>query len=67
MTWSRIRPLEKTPTKKAVGPEEDDETLQLGYLGSESCSMSSPPGLCDAFSEAGWTVVTPQIARPLLV
>ena len=40
--------------------EEDDETLQLGYLylGSESCLMSSPPGLRDAFSEAGWTVVT---------
>ena len=38
--------------------EEDDETLQLGYLGSDSCLMSSPPGLCDVFSEAGWTVVT---------
>ena len=38
--------------------EEDDETLQLGYLGSESCLMSSPPGLRDACSEAGWTVVT---------
>ena len=38
--------------------EEDDETLQLGYLGSESCQMSSPPGLSDAFSEAGWTLVT---------
>ena len=38
--------------------EEDDETLQLGYLGSESCLMTSPPGLRDAFSEAGWTVVT---------
>ena len=40
------------------GTEEDDETLQLGYLGSESCLMRSPPGLSDAFSEAGWTVVT---------
>ena len=33
--------------------EEDDETLQLGYFGSESCLMSSPPGLRDAFNEAG--------------
>ena len=32
--------------------EEDDETLQLGYLGSESCLMSFPPGPSDAFSEA---------------
>ena len=38
--------------------EEDDETLQLGHFGSESCLMSPPPGLHDAFSEAGWTVVT---------
>ena len=38
--------------------EEDDETLQLGYFGSESCLMTSPPGLRVAFSEAGWTVVT---------
>ena len=38
--------------------EEDDETLQLGYLGSESCLISSPPGPSDACSEAGWTVVT---------
>ena len=38
--------------------DEDDETLQLGYLGSDSCLMSSPPGLRDAFNEAGWTVVT---------
>ena len=38
--------------------EEDDETHQLAHLGSESCHMSSPPGLSDAFSEAGWTVVT---------
>ena len=38
--------------------EEDDETLQLGYLGRESCQMSSPPRLSDALSEAGWTVVT---------
>ena len=38
--------------------EEDDETLQLGYFGSESSLMSSPPGLFDACSEAGWTVVT---------
>ena len=36
--------------------EEDDETLQLGYLGSDPCLMSSPPGLRDACSEAGWTV-----------
>ena len=35
--------------------DEDDETLQLGYLGSDSCLMSSPPG---PFNEAGWTVVT---------
>ena len=38
--------------------EEDDKTLQLGYLRSESCLMSAPPGRRDAFSEAGWTVVT---------
>ena len=38
--------------------EEDDKTLQLGYFGSDSCLMSSPPGLRDAFNEAGWTVVT---------
>ena len=38
--------------------EEDDETLQLGYVGSDSCLMSSPPELCDVFSGAGWTVVT---------
>ena len=38
--------------------EEDDETLQLGYLGSESCLKSSPPGLRDACSEVGWIVVT---------
>ena len=38
--------------------EEDDETLQLGCLGIVSCLMSSPPGLRDAFNEAGWTVVT---------
>ena len=34
------------------------QPLQLGYLGSDSCLMSSPPGLRDAFNEAGWTVVT---------
>ena len=33
--------------------EEDDETRQLGYF-----VTSSPLGLRDAFSEAGWTVVT---------
>ena len=38
--------------------DEDDETLQLEYFGSDSCVMSSPPGLRDAFNEAGWTVVT---------
>ena len=37
--------------------DEDDETLQLRYLGSDSCLMGSPPGLRDAFNEAGWTVV----------
>ena len=42
----------------ACWTEEADETLQLGYFGSDSCLMSSPPGLRDAFSEAGWTVVT---------
>ena len=36
--------------------EEDDETPQVEYFGSDSCSMSSPSGLRDAFSE--WTVVT---------
>ena len=34
---------------------DEDETLQLGYLGSDSCLMSSPLGLRDACSEAGWT------------
>ena len=38
--------------------EEDDETLQLEYLGSDSCLTSSPPVLRDAFNEAGWPVVT---------
>ena len=42
----------------AFWAKEDGETLQPGFLGSESCLMSSPPGLRDAFSEAGWTVVT---------
>ena len=37
--------------------EDDDETLQMVYLGSESCLMISP-GLRDAFSEAGWTAAT---------
>ena len=58
LTWSRTRQKEKTPMKTACWTEEDDETLQLGHLGSEPCPMSSPPGLSDAFSEAGWTVVT---------
>ena len=35
----------------------EDETLQLGYLGSDSC-LTSSPGLRDAFIEAGWTAVT---------
>ena len=43
--------------------EEDDETPQLGYLGSESCLMSSPPGLSCVCSEAGWTVVTQKKTR----
>ena len=51
-------PVGEDTNEEGCWTEEDDETLQLGYLGSESCSMSSPPGLCDAFSEAGWTVVT---------
>ena len=38
--------------------EEDDETPQLGYFGSDSGLTSSPQGLRDAFSEAGRTVVT---------
>ena len=38
--------------------EEDDETLQVEYFGSDSCSMSSPSGLRDGFSQAGWTMVT---------
>ena len=42
-TWSRTRPKKKTPTKTAAGPEK---------------TTSSPPGLRDAVSEAGWTVVT---------
>ena len=62
-TWSRTRPMEKTPMKT----EEDDETLQLGYLGSESCLKSYPPGLSDAFSEAGWTVVTRNVSALLSV
>ena len=40
--------------------EGDDETFQLVYFGSDSCLTSSPPGLRDACSEAGWTVVTRQ-------
>ena len=38
--------------------EEDDETLQLGYLGSDSCLMGSPSGVRDACSEVGWTAIT---------
>ena len=38
--------------------EEGDETLQLRYLGSDSVLKSSPPGLRDAFSKAGWVVLT---------
>ena len=36
----------------------EEDTLQLEYLGSDSCLISSPPRLRDAVSEAGWTVVT---------
>ena len=43
--------------------DEDYETLQLGYFGSDSCLMGSSPGLRDAFNEAGWTVVTPRKSR----
>ena len=51
-------PEGKDTNEDGCWTEEDDETLQLGYFGSESCLMSSPPGLRDACSEAGWTVVT---------
>ena len=44
--------------------EEDDETLQLGYLGSEFCLVSSPRGLRDAFSEGWMDRGDPQIAKP---
>ena len=33
--------------------EEDDETLQLEYFGSDSFLMSSPPGLRDSFNKTG--------------
>ena len=55
MTWSRTR---EDTNEDGCWTEEDDETLQLGYFGSESCLISSPPGLRDACREAGWTVVT---------
>ena len=64
MTWSRIHPKENDTNEEGSWTEEDDETLQLGYLGSETCLMSSPPGLRDAFSEAGWTVVTRKSRKP---
>ena len=35
----------KATVEDGCWTEEDDETLQLGYLGSEPCLMSSPPGL----------------------
>ena len=55
MTWSRTR---EDTNEDGCWTEEDDETLQLEYFGSERCRISSPPGLRDACSEAGWTVVT---------
>ena len=53
-----VNDLEQDAPEGGCWIDEDDETLQLVYLGSDSCLMSSPPGLCDAFNEAGWTVVT---------
>ena len=46
-------PKEEDTNEDSCWTEEDDETLQPGYSGSDSCLMSSPPGLRDAFSEAG--------------
>ena len=44
--------------------EEDDETLRLGYFGSDSCLMTSPPGLRESFSQRSWTDCDdPQIAK----
>ena len=37
--------------------EEEDETLQLGYLGSDAGALRSAPCLHDARSDAGWTMV----------
>ena len=48
-------PEGKDTNEEGCWTEEDDETLQLGYFGSDSCLMT---GLRDAFNEAGWTVVT---------
>ena len=33
--------------------EENDETLQLGYFGSDSCLMSPPPGQRDTLVDRG--------------
>ena len=53
-----VNDLEQDAPAGGCWTDEDDETLQLGYFGSDSCLMSSPPGLRDAFNEAGWTVMT---------
>ena len=55
---NRQPPEGEDTNEEGCWTEEDDETLRLGYFGSESCLMRSPPGMRDAFSEAGWTVVT---------
>ena len=55
-TWSRSRLKERTPMMTVAGRKRTT-THSNWYLCSESCLTSSPPGLRDAFSEAGWTVV----------
>ena len=57
-TRSKDSPEGEDTNADGCWTEEDDETLQLGYLGSESYLMSSPPGLRDTYSEAEWTAVT---------
>ena len=54
----QVAPEGEDTNEELCWTDEGDETLRLGYFGSESCLMSSPSGLRDAFNEALWTVVT---------
>ena len=52
-TWSRDAPEGEDTNEEVCWTDEDDKTLQLVYRGSDSCLMSSPPRLRDAFNETG--------------